>query len=112
MMNEGVGDATINVSHRILRRLIRTANDAGIIARNSARGVEVPSVPKAKERILTADEVARVVDAVSPPYRPLILTLSWCGLRMGEAAGLRVRNLEETSTSCGDASTWSRLSLS
>jgi integrase len=94
MMTAGVGDATINSAHRILRRLLQTAEDARVIARNPARRVEVPSVPRAKERILTPDEVAKLADAVSANYRPFVLTLAWCEVRVGEAAGLRVKNLD------------------
>jgi integrase len=105
LMAAGTGDATVNACHRILRKVLQTAMDAGVIATNPAKGVEVPAVPHRKERserILNPEEIERVTEAVANlanleepgRYRALIPTLAWCGLRIGEAAGLRVQDLD------------------
>jgi integrase len=95
LMTAGVGDATINSAHRILRTLLQAAQDAEIIAGNPAKRASRPLRYRgAKERIMTPEEVNRIADAVPDTYRPLILTLAWTGLRIGEAAGLRVKNLD------------------
>ncbi len=47
------------------------------------------------ERHLTKEEVQRIADAVPDGrYRALVLTLAWTGLRIGEAAALRLPNLD------------------
>jgi integrase len=40
-------------------------------------------------RFLTPGEIARLADAIRPPYRALVLVGAYGGLRIGELAGLR-----------------------
>jgi hypothetical protein len=43
---------------------------------------------------LTPDEIARVADAIEPPYSALVWTAAYTGLRAGELHGLRVEHLD------------------
>jgi integrase len=47
-------------------------------------------------RFLTADELERLAAAIDPRYRSLILVAGWGGLRWGELAGLRVRDVDHS----------------
>jgi hypothetical protein len=49
----------------------------------------------ARKRFLTAAEVAALADA-SGRYRELVYVLAYCGLRLGEVAGLRVGDVDLT----------------
>lgn len=64
---------------------------------NQARGVELPRLPtksdREKVRFLNEEEVWQLADAAGPG-RLSILVLAWCGLRHGELAALRVKNLD------------------
>jgi integrase len=45
-------------------------------------------------RHLNADEVRRLASEVPNRFEALILTLAYAGLRIGEAAALRTRNVD------------------
>ncbi len=90
----GVGAATTNAAYRLLRGLLAKAEAAGMVARNVARGVAVPRPPRREMRFLSAEELHAVADAVGARDRALILLLGLCGLRIGEAAALKVGDLE------------------
>ncbi len=94
MSADGVGQATTNASYRLLRRVLSTAEAAGFIARNPARGVKAPTPPRAEMRFLTAEEIERIAHEVPDRYRALVLLLGFAGLRIGEATGLRLPNVE------------------
>jgi integrase len=83
--------------HRTLSLIMELAVRDGRLARNPAAGVKLPKLPSAAKRFLTRDEVFRLADAAAEhgeQYRVLILLLAFCGLRWGEAAGLRVKRLD------------------
>jgi integrase len=58
-----------------------------------AAGVDLPRLPKQERRYLTHAELARLARATGD-YELLVLTLGYCGLRWGEAAGLRVQRVD------------------
>jgi integrase len=64
------------------------------LAANPARGIEGLPRKTAKRHVyLSAQDVARLADE-SGEHRVLVLVLAYCGLRWGEAIGLRVRDVE------------------
>lgn len=90
----GVGAATVNAAHRVLRRVLSAAEAAGYIGRNVARGVKTPRPPREEMRFLDATELSSIVEAVPDNDRALVLLLGLCGLRIGEAAALAVEDLD------------------
>jgi integrase len=83
--------------HRTLSLILELAVRDGRLARNPAAGVKLPKLPRAAKRFLTRDEVFNLADAAAKhgeQYRALILVLALCGLRWGEAAGLKVGRLD------------------
>ncbi|HXF72994.1 MAG TPA: hypothetical protein VNO79_10350, partial [Actinomycetota bacterium] len=86
----GVGARTIAVAHQILRRVLAEAVRDGVLATNPAAGVEVPRSERRAMRPLSAREVAALAEAVPGRDRALIFVLGYAGLRIGEAAALRV----------------------
>lgn len=59
---------------------------------NPARGVNLPRKTKKPHVYLSHEQVHDL--AAASKYPALILTLAYCGLRWGEATGLRVRHLD------------------
>ena len=51
--------------------------------------VPLPKIEREEMRFLTPAEIARLVDAIRPGYRALVLVGAYGGLRIGELAGLR-----------------------
>ncbi|WP_411969460.1 tyrosine-type recombinase/integrase [Geodermatophilus sp. YIM 151500] len=78
---------------RILHMIINTAVDDGRLVRNPASRVKHPRPARREKRFLTHPEVAALAEAAGPD-RLVILVLAYCGLRFGELAALRVRNVD------------------
>lgn len=76
----------------VLGGMLDGAVDDGLLAKNPARGLELPKkVRKARRRYLTAEEVEDVAKAAgqtAPMYRLVVLLLAYTGLRWGEMAAL------------------------
>ena len=65
----------------------------GRLATNPAAGVNLPKGRAREHQFLTAEQVKRLSDAAGPVYGRFILFLATTGLRIGEAAELRVRDV-------------------
>lgn len=76
--------------------ILKAAVDDGVLARNPARsaGVRAPSQPARKVRPWTVDRVLAVVDEVPEAFRALVVVAAGCGLRQGEAFGVRVQDVD------------------
>jgi integrase len=60
---------------------------------NPVDGVELPAVGSVEQRFLTLEQLHRLADAAGA-HRPLVYVLGTCGLRFGEVAELRWRDLD------------------
>lgn len=75
----------------ILAQVLDPAVRDGALRANPARGLEMPSKPQPKQVYLTAEQLARL--AGEAKYPEIVWVLGTVGLRWGELAGLRVRNV-------------------
>lgn len=87
--------SVVHRAYGILASILDDAVDDRLLARNPARGVQLPSKKSAPRRYLTAAEVEAVADTVGRRWRVLVLILAWTGLRWGEATALRVRDVNQ-----------------
>jgi integrase len=84
----------------------------GLIASNPAKAVTAPPAPRRRDVHLTDEDVAAVLVAAPPPYRALVITLIGLGLRISEACGLRVQDVDflrrtvRSASSAAPAATW------
>jgi len=85
---------TVAKAYRLLKHLMTTAADEGLIGRSPCvvKGAGTEHLPEMK--FATVDEVAELADAVGPRYRVLVLLAAFGGLRWGELAGLRRRRVD------------------
>jgi integrase len=90
---DGLSASRTRQAHRVLSLMLTLAVRDGRLARNTAEGVDLPRLPHDQRRYLDHIQVARLAGAAGP-YRTLVLTLAYCGLRFGEAAALRVCNVD------------------
>lgn len=90
----GKGTATIEAVARLLHRVFQVAVEEDRIGRNPAHGVHVAPAPRREARFLSEAEVRAIADQVPDRYRALVWTLALSGLRIGEAAALRVKHIK------------------
>jgi site-specific recombinase XerC len=94
MGRKGAGATTVLRAYGVLGGILADAVKAKRLAVNPAKGVENLPRKSAKRRVyLSADDVHKLADE-SGDRRSLVLVLAYCGLRWGEAIGLRVRDVE------------------
>lgn len=87
------GSATAARSYRVLRAILQTAEDDGLVSRNPCR-IRGAGVTRSAERpTLSIDEVATLADRVPAHYRCFVLMAAWTGMRAGELSALRRSNL-------------------
>lgn len=83
----------VRTAYDVLARILDDAVKDRRLARNTARGVKLPARSKRKNIYLTAEQLqALAVEAGR--YRSLVLLLGTAGLRWGEAAALRVGDID------------------
>lgn len=88
-------------SEALRRRLLQCltgaldiAREHGIIDTNPCRGVTVPRRHKREARFLTVAELRQLAERTPERWRPLVWLLGTCGLRIGEAAALKVGDID------------------
>jgi integrase len=94
-MGEVTGRSTVASALRLLKTVLNAAVNDERITRSPARSIRNPSPdPKGGMRVLEAEEVAVLAEAIDPRWRALIYLLGYRGLRIGEAAALRVGDVD------------------
>jgi integrase len=90
-----VGHATMTRVHATLMSAMSTAVRRGLIDRNPAATVELPPPCRPQLGVWTPDQLAEFLGGiVDDEYYPLYLLLALCGLRRGEAVGLRWQDVD------------------
>ena len=87
----GVPYSTKSIANaqRFLSSIMAAAVEADLIVKNPAKGIPLPRDGAPHEMVyLTDNEVARLVGAVTEPWRPLVAFLFGTGARFGEATAL------------------------
>jgi integrase len=88
LLDSGVGPVTVAKAYRLLKAILYTAVDDGLIRRNPCR-IKGAGQERSPERpVLTLREVFALADAFDRRYRLLILLAVFCSLRWGELAAL------------------------
>ncbi|MFD0063259.1 tyrosine-type recombinase/integrase [Streptomyces sp. NPDC056690] len=99
LVEAGVGAASVAKAYQVLRAILHTAVDDGLIERNPCRIKGAGSVTHTERPFLSVPEVYRLADAVPSHCRALILLAAFCALRFGELAALQRRDIDlETRT--------------
>jgi integrase len=80
-------------AHGVMNGILGMAKDDGLIRTNPAEGLALPRKNAKPRHYLNAGQVVKLANACGR-YRPLILLLGLCGLRWGEATGLRVHSVD------------------
>jgi integrase len=91
---QDAGAATVRNVAAVLRRAFAAGVKLGLTKANPAERVRLPKAPHREQLFLTAAQVHDLAGAMAPHYRPLVLTAAFTGLRAGELAGLRRRDVD------------------
>ena len=85
---------TVSKIYRLLRSILTTAVDDGVLSANPAR-IRGASKERAVERpLLTWDDVVALANAIEPRFNALVWTAAASGLRFGELTGLEIRHVD------------------
>ena len=90
---KGLSASRVRQAHQLVGAVLKFAVKAKHLNANPADGLELPRLPEVEQRYLTHEQVHRVAVA-SGGLRTLVLVLGYCGLRFGEAAALRVADVD------------------
>ncbi len=85
---DGVKDSSINIDIAILSHLYVTAISEGIIDANPCQKVKRLKVTQIKDRVLSGDEIAAILDMPEGKDRLMILTALFTGMRLNEVLNL------------------------
>ncbi|HXF56659.1 MAG TPA: tyrosine-type recombinase/integrase [Actinomycetota bacterium] len=95
MREAGAGEPTVNACTRLLKAVLNRAVADGRIFRSPAQAVRNPAAdPDGGMRVLEPEQVRALADAHPERYRALVFLLAYRGLRIGEAAALKVGDLD------------------
>lgn len=93
LTSSGLSGSTVRQAHRVFSLLMETAVRSKRLSSNPAIGVKLPRAGKPEKTFLTHEQVTALADAAGQS-RTVILVLSYCGLRWGEMAALRVGRVD------------------
>lgn len=93
-LDAGVGSVSVAKAYRLLRAILNTAVDDGLIRRNPCRIKGAGKEDSPERPVVPVSTVLDLADAVPPRYRILVLLATFAGLRWGELAGLRRRHID------------------
>jgi integrase len=87
--------STVHYMHRVLKQALTRAARWQMLTRNPANAVDPPKVERAKMNTYDLNQTAELLDAVrhTTMFFPVLLGVL-CGLRRGEIAALRWRNID------------------
>jgi integrase len=94
LLDSGVSEITTAKAYRLLRAVMNTALDDGLIKRNPCRIKGAGSEDSPERPVLSVSQVYAVADAVGLRYRALILLAAFSSLRWGELAALRPEDID------------------
>lgn len=94
LLDSGVGSVTVAKAYRLLKAILGTAVDDGLIRRNPCR-IKGAGQERSPERpVLTVRQVFDLADVIDRRYRLLILLAVFGSLRWGELAALRRQHID------------------
>jgi integrase len=92
----GLAPTTVRTRLNFVQMAFRAAVLDKVVPVNPAIGVKGPRVRRAEAsmHLLTAEQVAAALDAAEPWFRPFVSVCVFAGLRLGEAAGLQLGDVD------------------
>lgn len=84
---------TVAKIYRVLSGIMDGAADLGLIPRSPCRIKGAGTERQEEMQVASPEQVAALAAAIGPRWEALVFTAAYCGLRWGELAGLRRRDV-------------------
>jgi integrase len=94
LLDSGVSEVTAAKAYRLLKAILNTAVDDGLIKRNPCRIRGAGQEDSAERPVLAVAEVYALAEAIDQRYRALVLLGTFASLRWGELAALRRSDID------------------
>jgi integrase len=94
LLDNGVSPVTTAKAYRLLRAIMNTAVDDGLIRRNPCRINGAGTEESSERPVLAVHQVYALADAIGPRYRILILLATFASLRWAELAALTPQDID------------------
>jgi integrase len=94
LLETGVNTVTAAKAYRLLKAILNTAVDDGLIRRNPCRIVGAGQERSPERPVLTVEQVGRLAEAIGDRYQALVLLATFGSLRWGELAALTRRHVD------------------
>ncbi len=85
---------TVKRQFGVLTAIFAMVVDDELVVKSPCRGVKLPEIPALRRSLIEVDQLPALAEAVGPGYAPMVWVAATLGLRWGECAGLRVRNVD------------------
>lgn len=93
--DQSLAPATVRCIYGVMRTALRRGRDGGVIDGDLAVSLRPPRVPRKERRVLTPEELARLLDVARGYKHHLVIrVLALTGMRLGEALGLRWQDVD------------------
>jgi integrase len=93
-LTEHLAPSTARHVHGLLSTILRSAVEDGYLARSPAARTAPRRTPRPPVAPLTVGQVQTLIDATPERFRAVVLLGAGCGLRIGEALGLRIGEVD------------------
>jgi len=86
--------STVKLVYGVLSRVLTAAVEDRVLPVSPCRRIILPAIPRGEIEPATAEQVHELADAMPARYRAAVVLLAGSGLRIGEALGLRVSDVD------------------
>lgn len=89
LVAKGLAPATVLKAKQILSKALAAAVDSEVLKSNPAARVKTPKVERHEMMFLAPEQVTDLAERIDDRFRALVYVGAYCGLRIGELAGLK-----------------------
>jgi len=92
--SQGLKPRTIKRQVAVMKAVFQRAIDDDLIVKTPARALKYPAAEPVEHHPLSAQEVIKLLESITPFYRPMIYIFLSTGLRWSELAGLQIKDAQ------------------
>jgi integrase len=94
MTRDGAGPHAVRRAYNLLSTMMGAAALEGIVAQSPCRRIDLPAAPPKAPEWFTPEQVRRILVELPEHHALAAALMCWTGLRWGEMAGLRCRDVD------------------